>query len=79
MGCIKLLDNGSKNSVQLSFPTVSSNSNKNIHFFYTGSGSSFVALLVYVDDIIVASKDLAAISQAQAALQKLFKLKVIGD
>ena len=47
--------------------------------FYTGKGDNFVAILVYVDDIIVASKSGSVISQVKATLQQLFKLKVIGD
>ena len=47
--------------------------------FYTGSGDSYVALLVYVDDIIITSKDPAAITNVQLSLQNLFKLKVLGN
>lgn len=47
--------------------------------FTTGSGSSFMALLVYVDDIIVASPDTAVVHKVQLQLQQLFKLKVLGS
>ena len=35
--------------------------------------------MVYIDDIIIASKDQAAIGRVQTCLQQLFKLKVLGD
>ena len=38
-------------------------------------GSSFIALLVYVDDIIVASNDLLAANELKELLNKQFKLK----
>lgn len=47
--------------------------------FTTGSGNAFVALLVYVDDIIITSPSPAIVQQVQHNLQKLFKLKILGD
>ena len=47
--------------------------------FTYGSGASLVILLVYVDDIILASPSAAMLSQVQKILQSLFKLKVLGD
>jgi hypothetical protein len=41
-------------------------------------GSSFVILLVYVDDIILASNDSQAISQLTVFLNNQFKLKDLG-
>ena len=47
--------------------------------FYKGSGDDFVAILVYVDDIIVASKNPQVVKSVQQTLQHLFKLKVLGS
>ena len=47
--------------------------------FHTGSGHTLVVLLVYVDDIIVAGPNPDMINQVQQQLQRLFKLKVLGD
>ena len=47
--------------------------------FHIGSGDKLVLLLVYVDDIIVASPNSDLIQQVKGQLQHLFKLKVIGD
>lgn len=46
--------------------------------FTTGSGDSFVALLLYWDDIILAGPNSKHISAAQTLLQSLFKLKLLG-
>ncbi|GMJ02586.1 hypothetical protein HRI_003927800 [Hibiscus trionum] len=46
--------------------------------FTVGSGDKFVALLVYVDDIILAGKDLSLLAEVQNFLQQNFKLKVLG-
>ncbi|XP_042974892.1 uncharacterized mitochondrial protein AtMg00810-like [Carya illinoinensis] len=43
--------------------------------FTKGSGSSFLALLMYVDDIIVASNDPHGISALKAFLESKFKIK----
>ena len=53
---------------------------KSDYFLFThGSGQNLVILLVYVDDIILASPSTAILSQIQQLLQSLFKLKVLGD
>ncbi|KAL4355240.1 hypothetical protein GQ457_06G015480 [Hibiscus cannabinus] len=45
----------------------------------SGSGDSMVALLVYVDDIILAGKDLKLLAEVQTFLQSNFKLKELGN
>jgi hypothetical protein len=47
--------------------------------FTRTQGSFFIALLVYVDDIILASNDPAAISDLTVFLNKQFKLKDLGS
>ncbi|KAF5468194.1 hypothetical protein F2P56_012368 [Juglans regia] len=46
--------------------------------FTKRSGSSFLALLVYVDDIVVASNDPHGISALKAFLESKFKIKDLG-
>ncbi|XP_035547457.1 uncharacterized mitochondrial protein AtMg00810-like [Juglans regia] len=46
--------------------------------FTKKEGTSFVALLLYVDDILLASSDLEAIESVKAALTVKFKLKDLG-
>jgi len=46
--------------------------------FTRTQGSSFIALLVYVDDIILASNDTSAISALIILLNQQFKLKDLG-
>lgn len=46
--------------------------------FTKGSHSSFVALLVYVDDIIITGPDLTAITALKNFLDTQFKLKDLG-
>ena len=49
------------------------------YFLFTkGSGSSFVALLVYVDDIVITSPSLDVIIALQTFLHSQFKLKDLG-
>ncbi|KAF5457630.1 hypothetical protein F2P56_021719 [Juglans regia] len=50
-------------------------SKANYSLFTKKEGSSFVALLLYVDDILLASSDLEAIESVKAALTLQFKLK----
>lgn len=53
---------------------------KNDYSLFTlGSGSSLVVLLVYVDDIILAGPRAEHVNAAQNLLQRLFKLKILGD
>jgi hypothetical protein len=47
--------------------------------FTKGSGTSLIILLVYVDDIIVASPSNALIASTKTMLETHFKLKVLGD
>ncbi|KAL5540143.1 hypothetical protein UlMin_042367 [Ulmus minor] len=47
--------------------------------FIKKSGSTFLALLVYVDDIIIASNDTRAVQQLKDTLESKFKLKDFGD
>ena len=42
-------------------------------------GSSFLALLAYVDDIVLAGNDVEAISSFTKLLNQQFKLKDLGD
>ena len=56
-----------------------SQSKSDYFLFHAGSKDSFVAVLMNVDDIIVANKSPLVINQVQHTLQGLFKLKVIGD
>ncbi|KAF5448203.1 hypothetical protein F2P56_028759 [Juglans regia] len=43
------------------------------------SGSSFMALLVYVDDIVIASNDSSSVSALKSFLDSKFKLKDLGN
>ncbi|XP_057739664.1 uncharacterized mitochondrial protein AtMg00810-like [Arachis stenosperma] len=47
--------------------------------FSYGSGTDVVYLLVYVDDIILASASSTMLSNVQKLLQSIFKLKILGD
>lgn len=47
--------------------------------FTKGSGLTLVALLVYVDDIVIAGPDAELVAHTQRMLAANFKLKVIGD
>ncbi|KAL4334975.1 hypothetical protein GQ457_07G002860 [Hibiscus cannabinus] len=47
--------------------------------FLKGSGDTLIALLVYVDDIILAGKDLKLLADVQNFLQSHFKLKDLGN
>ncbi|XP_031098345.1 potassium channel AKT1-like [Ipomoea triloba] len=64
--CVALLSMGFKQSVP-------DNS-----LFTKGEGSSFVALLVYVDDIVVASADLNLVQQIKTQLNDQFQIKDLG-
>jgi len=46
--------------------------------FTRSQGDSFIALLVYVDDIIIASNDSAAVSRLTQFLNSQFRLKDLG-
>lgn len=47
--------------------------------FVKATSSSFVAVLVYVDDILIASNDDEALSQLQTLLRSEFKIKDLGQ
>ncbi|KAL4290467.1 hypothetical protein GQ457_14G000950 [Hibiscus cannabinus] len=47
--------------------------------FVKGTGDDFVALLVYVDDIILAGKNLELLQGVQLFLKEHFKLKELGE
>ncbi|KAJ9555731.1 hypothetical protein OSB04_010345 [Centaurea solstitialis] len=47
--------------------------------FYKGSGSTYVAVLVYVDDIILAGPSQTLIDEVKIHLSNRFKLKDLGD
>ena len=47
--------------------------------FTKGTCSSFIAILVYVDDIVIASPDKTTIHSAKIMLQQYFKLKDLSD
>jgi len=47
--------------------------------FINSSEGSFTALLVYVDDIILAGNDKEEIDRVKEALNKTFKIKDLGD
>ncbi|GMI79751.1 cysteine-rich RLK (RECEPTOR-like protein kinase) 8 [Hibiscus trionum] len=65
----------SKVVIQFGFTQSSSD-----HFlFIKGLGDNLVALLVYVNDIVLAGKNLHLLTQVQDFLQEHFKLKVMGD
>ncbi|RVW66875.1 Retrovirus-related Pol polyprotein from transposon RE1 [Vitis vinifera] len=58
-------------------------SNASISFrsfsFHQNVDGLFIALLVYVDDVIIASNNQGAIADLKSELNKLFKLKDLGD
>ncbi|GMJ13708.1 hypothetical protein HRI_005040000 [Hibiscus trionum] len=46
--------------------------------FTKGTGDDFIALLVYVDDVVLAGKNLLLLEAVQDFLQSHFKLKLLG-
>ncbi|XP_019174210.1 PREDICTED: uncharacterized protein LOC109169770 [Ipomoea nil] len=46
--------------------------------FTKGEGQSFIALLIYVDDIVAASADLEAIQEVKNQLNDMFQIKDLG-
>ena len=77
MASDKLPSSGSQNSLQLLFLLVLNNQKVITHF--SSLGENLVVLLVYVDDIIVASAFESHIQSIRQQLEKLFKLKFLGD
>ncbi|XP_029127784.1 uncharacterized protein LOC114916044 [Cajanus cajan] len=56
------------------------NQSKYDHTLFTqGTNSTFIAILVYVDDIVIASPNLATITSVKDMLHQYFKLKDLGD
>lgn len=47
--------------------------------FTKGFGTTFAALLVYVDDIIITGSDYKAVDSLKSVLHSLFKLKDLGQ
>lgn len=47
--------------------------------FVKKTGSSFIALLVYVDDILIASNDVEVVCSVKTLLHKSFKIKDLGN
>lgn len=47
--------------------------------FTKGSGDNFVALLVYVDDVVLASSDVNQIQQIKDHLHSVFQIKDLGN
>ncbi|GMJ10230.1 hypothetical protein HRI_004692200 [Hibiscus trionum] len=63
--------------VVLKFGFVQSPSDHSL--FTKGSGDNFIALLVYVDDIVLAGKDLGQLASVKEFLQQHFKLRDLGN
>ncbi|XP_042974819.1 uncharacterized mitochondrial protein AtMg00810-like [Carya illinoinensis] len=47
--------------------------------FTKAEGSSFIALLIYIDDILIASNDMKSIELLKSLLNEKFKLKDLGN
>ena len=54
-------------------------SKANYSLFTRQEGESFIYLLVYVDDVLIASNDKAKVDQFKVLLDQRFKLKDLGD
>ncbi|GMI65892.1 hypothetical protein HRI_000258500 [Hibiscus trionum] len=63
--------------VVLKFGFVQSPSDHSL--FTKGSGDNFIALLVYVDDIVLAGKDIGQLASVKKFLQQHFKLRDLGN
>ena len=56
-----------------------SQSKADYSLFYKGNGSSYVALLVYVDDIVITGASIEGINDLKQNLSQEFKLKDLGN
>lgn len=54
-------------------------SKSNYSLFYKGIGDNYVALLVYVDDIIITGPNTQRLQFLKQQLSNLFKLKALGS
>ena len=54
-------------------------SNVDFSLFTKGHGDSFVALLVYVDDIVITGSSIDEINKIKSSLSVQFRLKDLGD
>ena len=54
-------------------------SKANYSLFTKKNSTSFIALLVYVDDILIASDNKQAVDELKVMLDQQFKLKDLGD
>ena len=79
MALNKPQDNGLQNFLMLSFFFGFSQSKSDYSLFTKGSRSSFVALLVYVDDIIITGPSSTILESLKQFLHSQFKLKDIGS
>ena len=50
-----------------------------IRFFFRATSTSFIALLVYVDDLLITINDDAALAQLKDLLHSEFKIKDLGS
>ena len=75
MDLIKLADNGLPNSQLVFWLIISNNQVLTIHY----SLREQVNLLAYVDDIILAGKNMKTIDEVKAHLQASFKIKYLGE
>ena len=57
----------------------STQSKANYSLFTKKNSTSFIALLVYVDDILIASDNKQAVDELKVMLDQQFKLKDLGD
>ena len=74
----KLVGNGSLNCLLLSLVMVSFSLKYDYSMFTRVQGDVIIVILVYVDDILVASNSLQAIIDFKEFLHDQFKLKDVG-
>lgn len=54
-------------------------SKANYSLFTRHHGESFIAVLIYVDDIVITGNDLVAIAALKRILHSQFRIKDLGD